>query len=54
MPVEIIITVIAMSLGKHLSCIMEESDKDTFTKDDVMFFYTSAISALCKEFSAME
>lgn len=51
MPVEMIIMMIGLGLGGHFQKALDESGKETFTKDDLIPIHTKALTDFCASFS---
>lgn len=51
MPVEMIIMMIGLGLGGHFQKALDESGKETFTKDDLIPIHAKALTDLCASFS---
>lgn len=52
MPIEVIIMMIGMSLGGHFNKALEESGKETFTKEDLIPIHAKAVMEFCESFAA--
>ena len=46
-----IIMVIGLGLGSHFQKALDESGKETFTKDDIITIHTKVLMDFCKDFS---
>lgn len=51
MPVEMIIMMIGLGLGGHFQKALDESGKETFTKDDLIPIHTKVLADFCASFS---
>lgn len=51
MPVEMIIMMIGLGLGGHFQKALDESGKETFTKDDLIPIHAKALADFCASFS---
>lgn len=51
MSTEMIIMVIGIGLGSHFQKALDESGKETFTKDDIILIHTKALADFCESFS---
>lgn len=51
MSTEMIIMMIGLGLGGHLQKALDESGKETFTKDDIIPIHTKALTDFCENFS---
>ena len=52
MPIEVIIMMIGMGLGGHFNKALEESGKETFTKEDLIPIHAKAVMEFCENFAA--
>lgn len=52
MPIEVIIMMIGMGLGGHFNKALEESGKETFTKEDLIPIHAKAVMEFCESFTA--
>lgn len=52
MPIEVIIMMIGMGLGGHFNKALEESGKETFTKEDLIPIHAKAVMEFCESFAA--
>lgn len=52
MPIEAIIMMIGMGLGGHFNKALEESGKETFTKEDLIPIHAKAVMEFCESFAA--
>lgn len=50
MPIEVIIMMIGMGLGGHFNKALEESGKETFTKEDLIPIHAKAVMEFCADF----
>lgn len=48
---EMIIMMIGIGLGGHFQKALDESGKETFTKDDIIPIHTKALMDFCENFS---
>lgn len=48
---EMIIMMIGVGLGGHFQKALDESGKETFTKDDIIPIHTKALIDFCEDFS---
>ena len=46
-----IIMMIGLGLGGHFQKALDESGKETFTKDDIISIHTKALMDFCEDFS---
>lgn len=51
MPVEMIIMMIGLGLGGHFQNALDESGKETFTKEDLIPLHAKALADFCASFS---
>ena len=51
MSTEIIIMMIGLGLGGHFQKALDESGKETFTKDDIIPIHAKALTDFCESFS---
>jgi hypothetical protein len=51
MSTEMIIMMIGLGLGSHFHKALDESGKETFTKDDIIPIHTKALTDFCESFS---
>lgn len=51
MSTEIIIVMIGLELGSYFQKALDESGKETFTKDDIILIHTKALTDFCESFS---
>jgi hypothetical protein len=51
MSTEMIIMMIGLGLGGHFQKALDESGKETFTKDDIILIHTKALTDFCENFS---
>lgn len=51
MSTEMIIMMIGLGLGGHFQKALDESGKETFTKDDIIPIHTKALMDFCEDFS---
>ena len=51
MSTEMIIMVIGLELGSHFQKALDESGKETFTKDDIIPIHAKALTDFCESFS---
>lgn len=51
MSTEMIIMMIGLGLGGHFQKALDESGKETFTKDDIIPIHTKALMDFCGNFS---
>lgn len=51
MSTEMIIMMIGLGLGSHLQKALDESGKETFTKDDIIPIHAKALTDFCESFS---
>ena len=51
MSTEMIIMMIGLGLGGHFQKALDESGKETFTKDDIILIHTKALMDFCEDFS---
>ena len=51
MSTEMIIMVIGLGLGSHFQKALDESGKETFTKDDIIPIHAKALTDFCESFS---
>lgn len=51
MSTEMIIMVIGLGLGSHFQKALDESGKETFTKDDIIPIHAKAFTDFCESFS---
>lgn len=51
MSTEMIIMMIGLGLGGHFQKALDESGKETFTKDDIIPIHTKALMDFCENFS---
>lgn len=51
MPTEMIIMMIGLGLGGHFQKALDESGKETFTKDDIIPIHAKALTDFCESFS---
>ena len=51
MSTEMIIMMIGIGLGGHFQKALDESGKETFTKDDIIPIHTKALMDFCEDFS---
>lgn len=51
MSTEMIIMLIGIGLGDHFQKALDESGKETFTKDDIIPIHTKALMDFCENFS---
>lgn len=51
MSTEMIIMVIRLGLGSHFQKALDESGKETFTKDDIIPIHAKALTDFCESFS---
>lgn len=51
MSTEMIIMMIGLGLGSHLQKALDESGKETFTKDDIISIHAKALTDFCESFS---
>lgn len=51
MSTEMIIMMIGLGLGGHFQKTLDESGKETFTKDDIILIHTKALTDFCENFS---
>lgn len=51
MSIEMIIMMIGFGLGGHFQKALDESGKETFTKDDIILIHTKAVTDFCENFS---
>lgn len=52
MPTEVIIMMIGMGLGSHFNQALEESGKETFTKEDLISIHAKVVMEFCESFAA--
>lgn len=52
MPIEVIIMMVGMGLGGHFNKALEESGKETFTKEDLISIHAKAVMEFCESFTA--
>lgn len=48
---EMIVMMIGLGLGGHFQKALNESGKETFTKDDIIPIHTKALMDFCEDFS---
>lgn len=51
MSTEMIIMMIGLGLGSHFHKALDESGKETFTKDDIIPIHAKALTDFCESFS---
>lgn len=51
MSTEMIIMMIGLGLGSHFHEALDESGKETFTKDDIIPIHAKALTDFCESFS---
>lgn len=51
MSTEMIIMMIGLGLGGHFQKALDESGKETFTKDDIIPIHAKALTDFCESFS---
>lgn len=51
MSTEMIIMMIGLGLGSHFQKALDESGKETFTKDDIIPIHAKALTDFCESFS---
>lgn len=51
MSTEMIIMMIGLGLGGHFQKALDESGKETFTKDDIIPIHSKALMDFCEDFS---
>lgn len=51
MSTEMIIMMIGIGLGGHFQKALDESGKETFTKDEIIPIHTKALTDFCENFS---
>lgn len=51
MSTEMIIMMIGLELGGHFQKALDESGKETFTKDDIIPIHAKALTDFCENFS---
>lgn len=51
MSTEMIIMMVGLGLGGHFQKALDESGKETFTKDDIIPIHTRAVMDFCENFS---
>ena len=51
MSTEMIIMMIGLGLGSHFQKALDESGKETFTKDDIIPIHTKVLMDFCEDFS---
>lgn len=51
MSTEMIVMMIGLGLGGHFQKVLDESGKETFTKDDIILIHTKALMDFCGNFS---
>lgn len=51
MSTEMIIIMIGLGLGGHFQKALDESGKETFTKDDIIPIHAKALTDFCESFS---
>lgn len=51
MSTEMIIMMIGLGLGSHFQKALDESGKETFIKDELIFIHAKALTDFCKNFS---
>lgn len=51
MPVEMIIMMIGIGLGSHFQNALDESGKETFTREDLIPLHAKALADFCASFS---
>lgn len=51
MSTEMIIMMIGLGLGGHFQKALDESGKETFTKDDIIPIHAKALTDFCENFS---
>ena len=54
MSTEMIIMMIGLGLGGHFQKALDESGKETFTKDDIIPIHAKALTDFCESFSKKE
>lgn len=52
MPIEVIIMMIGIGLGGHFNKALEESGKETFTKEDLIPIHAKAVMEFCEILAA--
>lgn len=51
MSTEMIIMMVGLGLGGHFQKALDESGKETFTKDDIIPIHAKALTDFCESFS---